>query len=198
VNRLRVIAAIAALLVIAGLAVGTAPTTDDDVVAPFTVRGGLGDTIETRVLTVEALDVTRAASLDVSYFEGLGTYPSQLDTDANWIVVTVRLTATIAPVSLSNARLSIGDEEFRASEFLPRPSINDLLAGPGIPVVGSLAFEVSDAALASGAAGSAELSFPTQFSTQLDEIATVELDLSDLDSVADYRVAKAVIVDGGE
>jgi hypothetical protein len=198
VNRLRVIAAVVALLAIAGLAVGTAPTTDDDVVAPFTVRGELGDTIETRVLTVSALEVTRASSLDVRYFEGLGSYPEQLDTDANWIVVTVRLTATIAPVSLNNARLRIGETEFRASEFLPRPSLDDFLAGPGIAVLGTVAFEVPDAALADAAADRAELSFPTQFSTQLDEIATVELDLSGLDSVADYRVAKAVIVNGDD
>lgn len=195
-NRLRIIAAVIAFLAIAGIAVGTAPTTDDDVVAPFAVRGGLGDTLETRVLTVTALDVARASSLDVSYFEGLGTYPEKLTTDSNWIVVTVRLTATIEPVSLSNARLRIGDSEFRASEFLPRPAITDLLAGPGIAAVGSLAFEVSDAALASDGAESAELTFPTQFTTQLDEIATVELDLRDIDSVPDYRVEKAVIVDG--
>ena len=158
----------AMLLVIAGVAVATAPQ-EGTLAAPFRVVGEPGDVITTRSLTVEVKEVRIARELDLPYDS------SGIRTGGVWVIVDAVITPSLGTVSTTYAGLVIGDVTYRV-ESLPYPSLERIPYGAGVPVRGSLAFEVPESAL--NGADRAEVWVNTKNNLQLDSVAVVIIDLS--------------------
>lgn len=187
-RRIQAALACVAMLAVAAVAIGTAPTSDD-LVSPFYVSGASGEPVQTRTLTAEVQGARLAQTLDVSANESLAFSLDLLETEQTWVVVDARLEARIASVSLSNTRLRIAGVEYRAIDYLPAPTLVNFIGDPGIPFEGSFAFEVPTAVLESDGAAHAELVLRSILSSQLDDIAVVDIDLAGLE-VRDVEIMR--------
>ncbi|MEP6478704.1 MAG: hypothetical protein ABJB03_04890 [Rhodoglobus sp.] len=176
-NRRTIIAGAGAfaLVVAAALAVSTAPN-DTSIVDAFEVTGGVGQLVTARLMSAEVHEVRLAHELDVPYgFDDVnGT------TNGVWVVVDATLTAQVQPIGTGYSELHIGDYVFKASDILPIPALTDVTYGAGVPVTGTLVFEVPSSALALPGAATATLVVRELFTAQLDSVPAIRMDLSAL------------------
>jgi len=188
-RRIQAGLACVAMLAIAAVAVGTAPTSEK-LTEPFYVAGATNQAVETRTLSVEVQGARLARALDVTARQTLTFSLDVLETEQTWVIVDAVVEARRVNVSLDNTRLRIDGVEYRATDFLPSPSLVDSLGDPGIPLSGSFAFEVPTAVLELDGAAHAELILRSILSSQLDDIAVVSVDLSGL-TVSDVEVIES-------
>ncbi len=97
-------------------------------------------------------------------------------------------TANLDTVRLDYTELRIDGVTYRMHE-LPYPAMDFLSFGAGVPVRGSIAFEVPVSALEGPGLDDVRLLFPYTINVQLDDIPEVIVDLRDLD------VASSAIID---
>lgn len=166
-----VIAALAATVLVYGIT-----PHDDDIVAPFVVRGQIGDELEGRTVSATVTGVRLASSFDLSQMGEDWTGP----TTGTWVVVDTDASAVEDPGSLVRVTLTIGDDTFTASERLRSETLQSARLRPGILTHGSLIFEVSDEALASADASHAEIGINASFQSVLDSKLVIEVDLRQL------------------
>lgn len=169
------------LVAVASIAVATAPQ-QGTLADPFVQRGGVGELVHARDFDIEVLDVRLGQSLDIAYDE------SSLATDGVWVVVDLVVTANVDLVQLIYSELHIDGVAYRTYE-LPSPSMTFVAFGPGVPVQGSLVFEIPTSALDAATSADAVVSFRNGISVQLDDVPEVRVDLGGLD------VARTQIID---
>lgn len=187
-RRIQAACVCVVLLGVAAFAIGTAPTSDD-LTSPFYVSGPANEPVTSRALSVEVQGARLAKSLDVSGSNSLRFSLDVLETEQTWIIIDALVETRVNNVSLSNTQLRIGDVEYRATDFLPAPTLVEFIGDPGIPVAGSFAFEVPTEILSVDDAAHAQLVMRSILSSQLDEIAVVDVDLSGLE-VRDIEVVR--------
>lgn len=163
-----------ALLGVAGFAVATAPDSKR-VTAPFEIHAAVGETVEAREFSVRVDGVRVAETLAASYaFD-----EPNMTTDGGWVVVDTTIVVRSGYITLSSARLRIGDYVFAGSDILPTPRLIDFYqSSPGLPVTGSLVFEVPTFALELPEAQNAVVEFSTQVTPSLDTVAMIRVDVS--------------------
>lgn len=178
-----------ALVAIAALAVSTAPN-DATIVDPFEVTGAVGQVVTARQVSAEVHEVRLVHELDVPYgFDDVnGT------TEGVWVVVDATLTAQAQPIGTGFSELHIGDYVFRASDILPTPALTDVRYGAGVPVTGTLVFEVPAFVVSLPGAANATLVVRDLLTPQLDSVPVIRLDLSGL-TVEKFATIGAAYVD---
>lgn len=168
-RRIRALAWVAgAGCLVAAWFVASVTPTDADAAAPFVVTAAVGEPAVGRTLSVTVLDARLADAV---------TGPRGWSAEGSWLVVDLAAEAVDSEVSnlLGDARLVVGDREFRASE---RP--DSMLRTPlavGIPRAGSIAFELPADALT----GLAVLRISGDEDTRLDSLIELELTLDELE-----------------
>lgn len=173
----RILAAAVAVLAVAGtvFAVATAPNSAA-VTAVLPVRGGIGDTLVARQLTATVTGVRAAKSLKVSY----SSKQVSTVTDGVWVIVDADATARQGTLVLDYSTITIDGVAYRVSDILPNPSMINLPYGAGIPMHGSLVFELPAAALDGPGARHAEVAFNYTIDIELDSVPVATVDLSNL------------------
>lgn len=174
-RRIATITIVAAALAATVVVYGITPH-DDDIVAPFVVRGQVGDELTGRTVSATVTGVRLASSFDLSEIGEEWTGP----TTGTWVVVDADASAVEDPGSLVRVTLTIGDDTFTASERLRSETLQSARLRPGILTRGSLLFEVSDKALASAEASHAEIGINASFQSVLDSKLVIEVDLRQL------------------
>lgn len=187
-----VLAGVAVGLALAGtiFAVATAPD-NARITAPFAVRGSIGDTLVARELAATVTGVRAARQLKVGYSSNAGSTA----TDGVWVIVDADVTPRLGTVVLEYSTLTIDGVDYQASDILPNPSLISLPYGSDITMHGSLVFEIPKAALASGAAARASVTFNHGFELALDSVPVVAVDLSKLDVQARAVIEGTYVVD---
>ncbi|TBN56615.1 hypothetical protein EYE40_03945 [Glaciihabitans arcticus] len=177
---IRSLAIIGGLLV-AGIAVASAPSLDR-VVGPFELDGAVGDTISARLYSATLNEVGLAKKLDLGYADGGFSYtPSEVSSKEVFVVVDLRVTTEFDRVLLGYSQLVIDGVEYRAAPFLPGRTMLSPPGGPGIPVEGTLVFEVPSSVVESDAAAHARLHIKSQLTPQLESVPVFTIDLTGLD-----------------
>jgi hypothetical protein len=161
------------LVAVASIAVATAPQ-DGTIADPFVRTGAVGEVVHGRDFDVEVLDVRLGESLDLAYDE------SGLESDGVWVVVDLVATANVDVVQLGYTELRINGVGY-ATHDLPYPSMDFVDYGAGIPVQGSIVFEVPKSALDGAGLDDARVYFQYGVDVQLDDIPEVIVDLRELD-----------------
>jgi hypothetical protein len=172
------------------LAVGTAPN-GASVVDPFAVRAGQGETAQSRTLEARVLDV-RTGDLLVA---DDGTEAVRLPTDAVWIVVDVELTARLGRLALDQADLEVGSVQYRVSSIADDAELLVMPYGAGVPMRGSLVFEVPATVLEHG---SARLVLHTAIDDRLDSVPVIALDLRGAPSSGEVESEAPTVVSEDE
>lgn len=169
------------IVLLAGLAVATAPSIDR-VVGPFELGGRLGDTVDARLYSATVTRVELAGELDLGYGQdGFSYTPPSVASEQVFVVVDLRLESVVDKVLVQYSELVIGGVTYRVAPFLPGPSILNPPAGPGIPVEGTLVFEVPSSVVESDAAAHARLHIKSELTPQLESVPVFALDLGGLD-----------------
>lgn len=154
-------------LVVAAWFVALATPGEEQAQAPFRVTATLGEQAVGRNIAVTVTDVRRASGVDAGGWS----------TEGNWLVIDVDAQSVLseAGASLGHAMVEIDGVRFSASD---RPlSLVDHPLATGIPVTGSLAFELPDE-LTSGA-GTLELAVDGT-DTRLDSMIVLPFDLAEV------------------
>lgn len=134
--RLTVKVLIAAgLLVLASLAFTLAPD-EQQRQAPIEITVAIGETgtgrnIEATVHSVRLANVAQTESFD----------PWVGETTGVWVIVDATITSVVSPV-LARSWLTVDDVIYQASTRPESESIDSRYISPGIPLTGSVAFEV--------------------------------------------------------
>ena len=160
----------------------------DDINAPFTERGAIGDVVTGRTLSGSVTSVRLASSIDATTADSDWTG----ETTGTWVVVEADIAATVEPSSLYRPTLTIGDTTYYATERLSLVTLDDGLVRPGIASSGVILFEVSGAALASDDAARAEVGINSSYEAILDSRLVIEVDLRDLPVESDVIVSRPV------
>lgn len=163
-----------ALLVAAWFAVDITPPLDRGA-EPFAVTGEIGEVLEGRNIAARVVSVSVA---DRVVDEG-GWWA-----EGTWVVVEAELTATTTEemAVLSTANLVVDGRTYRASE---RPeSARDAILSVGIPVTGSLAFEIPEDL----AEGEAVLQLAPAVSPVRDSQLEVRIDLATIPRSSEVTV----------
>ncbi len=158
------------LVVVASIAVATAPQSGT-LADPFVRTGVEGEVVHARKLDVEVIGVRAAEQLNLVYDE------SRLDTDGVWVVVDVIVTSNVDLVQLSYTELRIDGIAY-GTRGLPYPDMTFNSYGPGVPVQGSLVFELPASALEGDGLDDARVYFQASVSVQLDDVPEVIVDLT--------------------
>jgi hypothetical protein len=159
----------AVLVVVAGAIVTVTPS-DDDVTAPFSVRGAPGDAVQSRTIVATVTDAAFADEIED---------PGGWSAEGNWLLVTVAASAhgTEVDATIQLATLAVDGRVFLASER-PGASLRGTALRVGIDTVGVLAFELPPDVTT----GTAELRLTTSYLTaELDDLVVVPLVLDGLD-----------------
>jgi hypothetical protein len=171
------------LVVVASIAVATAP---QQIADPFVRTGERGEVVHARTLDVEVSDVRAARELDVVYDE------STLGTDGVWVIVDLIVSSNVASLDLGSTLLRIDGVSYGTRD-LPYPDMTFLSYGAGVPVKGSLVFEVPASVLEGEALDAARVSFQAGVSVQLDDVPEVIVDLRDLDVASSETIDEPVV-----
>jgi hypothetical protein len=174
------IAAVGVVLV-ASIAVATAPQ-DGTIADPFVRTGAEGELVHARKFDVEVTGTRIAEELNLQYDE------SRLGSDGAWVIVDLIVTSNTGTVALAYTELRIDGIAYR-TRSLPNPAMDFLSYGAGVPVKGSLVFEVPSSALEGPGLDAASVYFQAGVAVQLDDIPEVLVDLSEQD------VARTEIID---
>ena len=180
----------AVLVALAAVAVATAPDSEQ-ISAPIEVTGVQGETIETRQLDVTITGLSTAAELGPTYAEIRGT----TETSGVWLVVDATLLPKFGNESVAQTELHVGAVRYRASTVLPSPSLASGLFEPGLPIAGSLVFELPAAALTDAGANAARIVFRSGLTAVPDSMAVVVVDLTGLRSTGVASIEAATVVD---
>ncbi|WP_153006638.1 hypothetical protein [Leucobacter sp. G161] len=167
-----------ALLALASLLLRVVPSAADSE-QPFVVSAEPGETAVGRTIEVTVSDVMFADTLRSGGWEQ----------QANWLVVDISAEAAGADASTYLGRVALvlhggpdGDREYRASERFPSLTTDPLIVG--VPLAGSLAFE-----LPAGAAGHASLELAEHADTRLDSLLRFDVDLDAVERLQEYDIA---------
>ncbi|MFJ4222935.1 hypothetical protein [Microbacterium sp. NPDC089695] len=173
----------AALAIGAGAVTAVTPT-DDDVLAPFSLRAEVGDAVSSRTM---AATVTAATLADEIVVPDAGW-----SAEGDWLVVTIEASArhTEVDAAVQLATLTVDGRVFLASER-PSAALRGTPLRAGIDTAGMLAFELPPDATG----GTAELRLTTAFITsELDDMIVVTIDLDDLDRTASVDLTASEVV----
>lgn len=175
------------LVVAASIAVATAPQ-EGTLAGPFVRTGVEGEVLHTRVLDVEVTGVRLTNELNLAYDE------TRIGTDGVWVVVDLIITSNAGSVRLGFAELHLNGVAY-GTYRLPSPAVDHITYGAGVPVKGSLVFELPSSALEAGGLADARVYLQAGVSVQLDDIPEVIIDLSDLEVVRSETIDEAVVVE---
>ena len=166
--------AVVALLGVAAVAVATAPDSER-ITEPFYETGIVGETVETRLLTVSVDDVTFASEIVLENGGGFGEPDPSYTSDGVWVVVDVTAMTSTDSLILSGSLLTVGELSYSAFP-LPSPTIGSFTVGSSVPVAGTLVFEIPTSVFES--ARDARLILKGNFSMPLEQIPLVEVPLA--------------------
>lgn len=183
----------AAVLLGGAIAAATAPGSPG-ILAPFAVDGVPGEPVTSRQLVVEVLEVRAAEQVLPEY----GGDPAMITTSGVWVVVDCIVTPRLGPEQLNHVELEIGERVFRTEDVLPFPNLSTLPYGAGIPVQGSLVFQIPRSALTDARASAARIVFHPRIDTRLDSVSVVVVDLTDLDVQPQADIAEPFVPDADE
>jgi hypothetical protein len=110
-----------------------------------------------------------------------------------WVVIDLTVTSNVAHTDLSYTELRIDGITYGTYE-LPYPNLTFTSHGAGVPVAGSLVFEVPKSALEGNGLHGATLFFQTTLGVQLDDVAEVTVDLSGLESTRAESIDEPVVL----
>lgn len=155
--------------IVAAWFVALATPGEQEAQAPFEIPAAIGETATGRNLVVTVTDVRRASEVNADGWTAEG----------NWLVVDLETQAVLTEdrASLSHADLVVDGNRFTASE---RP--DSLLRQPqavGIPLVGSLAFELPEGF----DGGPARLELALASDPSLDSMIVLSFDLGEVPTV---------------
>ncbi|KNY05960.1 hypothetical protein [Microbacterium sp. GCS4] len=173
-----------AVLVVGAGAVTAMTPAEEDVLAPFTLRGEAGETVSSRALVATVEDAVFADEVTVS--------DGSWSAEGNWLVVRITASAaqTEVDAAVQLATLVVGDRVFLASER-PSAALRGTALRVGIDTVGVLAFELPPDV----STGTAELRLTTDFVTsELDDLIVVTIDLGDLDRSESVELTRSEVV----
>lgn len=161
-----------ALVVAAGAVTALTPS-DDDLMAPFSVAGAVGDTVVSRTLV--------ASVHGLSFADELATADGWAAA-GNWLLIDLSVAAPTTEVEaeIGVATLVIDGRVFQASER-PRGTLIDADLHVGLATSGVLAFELPDGI----DTGTAELRLTGEYPTpHLDDVIAVSVRLDGAERVA--------------
>lgn len=185
VRRIVTIAAVAVMIAIAGLAVATAPDSER-ITEPFYTSGSPGETVQTRLLDVRVDDVSAASRIEVVGGGSFGEPDPVYGSEGVWVVVDVTATSATDSLVLAGSILTVDGLSYSAFA-LPAPRIESFTVGSGVPVAGTLVFELPTAVFED--ARDARLTLKGNFSMPLEQIAVIELPL------AGTEIAPTVVIE---
>jgi len=146
----------------------------DTAQAPFVVSAAVGESATGRNIEVTVTDVRRAEHVAAGGWSAEG----------NWVVVDVEAASVLSEVQLNRAVLVVDGTQFSASE---RPdSIRQASLTAGIPLSGSLAFELPEGLDAGDA--SLEIALAPRGDTRLDSMIVLPFELAEVAEVGDTEL----------
>ncbi|MBO9627588.1 MAG: hypothetical protein J7484_14605 [Microbacterium sp.] len=170
---------LAVALVAGAWAVTVLAPSDNAGADAFTMRTTVGERVEGRNIAATVLDVRAARSI---------VSESGWRADGTWLLVDLSADAGVSQSQglLTTATLRIGERTFSASERGPdEMSIYREQLVPGVPMTGSLLFELPDDALV----GHGTLRFATSTKPWGDSIVELDIDLDALHVTPEITVA---------
>lgn len=177
-------------LVVAALAVGgvadrVVPTPEERQ-RPYVRTGAVGEPVSGRQMVATVVSVRGAGTIVVRGRE--------LTTGGIWILVRVKVAATIEPVGVAHAAVRDGQgRTYQPSGRLDQPLSGGRFLQPGIPVQGELVFEVPTAV-----ASSLVIELSTRpLDQRMDSMAEVRLPITPA-QVDEWLAAKSVAVTAAE
>lgn len=185
-GRVRGWLAALGLVVVASIAVATAPQAGT-IADPFVRTGTVGEVVHSRMLDVEVTSARLAEQLNLVYDE------QRLDTDGVWVIIDLIVTSNVANTPLGYTELRVDGIAYRTHD-LPYPTMTFTSFGPGVPVGGSLAFELPMSALEGAGLDAARLYLQTEVDEQLDDVPEVIVDLSDLGLARSENIDEPVVL----
>jgi hypothetical protein len=171
------------------IAVGTAPN-GTAIVEAFAVRGAPGDVVRSRLLEARVLDVRAGDLLTVPEVYGDEGELTTIATVGVWIVVDVELTSRAGRITVEESELQVGGVIYRTSVAAPDAALLTLPYGAGVPMRGSIAFEVPEEVLG---AGTAQLVLRTRIDDRLDDVPVVAVPLPGA-TEGEVRIEAPVVV----
>ncbi len=169
----------AALLVGAGLVVALEPS-EQLAQGPFVVDVSLGEQGIGRNIEATIHDVRVAGRVELTSDGWTGA------TEGVWVVADVTAQSLLDSAGVQGFLL-VGDDEFRGSERLDTDGLESAVLSPGIPVTGTLVFEIPRELLAQ--AHSARVMVGLSPDWRLDSIIATTVDLSSLTVAASTSVS---------
>lgn len=160
-----------ALLVGAGVVVALEPS-EQLAQGPFVVDVGLGEQGTGRTIEATIHDVRVAERVELETSDGWTGA-----TEGVWVVADVTAQSLLDSAGVQGFLL-VGDNEFRGSERLDTEGLESAVLSPGIPVTGTLVFEIPRELLAQ--AHSARVMVGLSPDWRLDSIIATTVDLSSL------------------
>lgn len=186
-SRLTTWLATIVLLLAAGVVSAIAPP-DDAEIAPFIVRGHIGESVEGRDIVATTTDV-RTSTMVTGAADSMSDEP--WTSEGNWLVVDLNVASVTGPrivyitgaVTLDNAVFVLDGRDYRATERTPS-MLNERLH-PGIPRHGSLAFELP------ALTGAGVLHLSTSSDTRMDSVLEIPIDLDALTPISETEIIEA-------
>ena len=188
-QRVIVALAVAVMLGVAAIAVGTAPDSVR-ITEPFYSHGTLGESVNTRLLKVEVNEVTLASEINVDYGGTIEEPETTYRSEGVWVTIDVTATTTTDSLILAGSTLTVGELSFGVFA-LPTPTIESFVVGSDVPVDGTLVFEIPTAVYES--ATDASVTLTGNFSTPLEQIAVVDVPLHQLPIEDSVTIERAVV-----
>ena len=187
----RVIAT--ALVVLGGFAVATAP--DSAVITKtFDVPALIGESTQSRWGSVDVASVSLSPELVLDDPAGFPPSTERRESAGLWVVIDVTVTSRQDSVSLGGSRLEVGELQFSSVETIT-PSLASFSVGPGVPVSGTVVFEIPADALEADSARMAIVRLaPSVFTRALDDEFVTIVDLRSAPMRDSITVAPAEII----
>ena len=163
-----------ALLVAAGYVTQSTPT-NDEWQSPIAVSAEVGESAAGRNIEATVTDVRVARSVATSNgWSGL--------TSGIWVVVDATVAAVVEDgVPLGTAQLQIGSVAYSATLRAESSTLADATLSTGIPLTGSLAFEIPEAVLTSAEAADTDIHLAISADPRSDSMIVVPVDLTAVD-----------------
>jgi hypothetical protein len=162
-----------ALLVLAGFVTQTTPT-NDEWQSPIPVPAEIGETATGRNIEATVTDVRVARAVTTSNgWAGL--------TSGIWVVVDASVAAVVQDgVPLGTAQLQIGSVAYSATLRAAPTTLADATLSTGIPLAGSLLFEIPEDVLTSAEAADTDIHLAINGDPRSDSMIVVPVDLSSI------------------
>lgn len=180
--------AIGTALVLVAILLSVLQPTEEQQVSPYTSTIQELDTpYDARTFTVAVSSVQLADRIQID--------GRRAQTSGVWLVVEAEFARRLTSGTMT-ALLRIGRTTYADSARMESDGLGSTPSQPGLPMAGSVAFELPEAALTAAGADAAVVRFGATADPQLDSALDLVIDLGALDRVADLSILPAGRVSG--